>query len=271
MRKKKCPHCQSENIRKRGFMKSKRGKTARYQCKDCNKTFTKRTGTINHRHRKQHLRDKLKTLYCEGMSLRAIARAEKINFKTVVRYFLENSEVSKSKTTKALDKGSIYTSYIQFDELETFEHTKKKPLGVQVSIRWKTGEIISTKVCKIPVKALSVSKSYIEKWNKNIDRKDALISLFQDTKKSFKKDYCLLAGDSAPLPLKVANDLFQDDKNIQVHNSKERNKRIDLVFLKMRQDISRLRRKTLATTKKRDNLQRHLDLYTDYHNEKRIA
>ena len=270
MRKIKCPHCESDNNRKRGFMKSKRGKTARYECKDCNKTFTKRTGTINYRHRKQELRDKLKTLYCEGMSLRAIARAEKINYKTVVRYFLENAEASKSKVTKALDKGSIYTSYIQFDELETFEHTKKRPLGVQVSIRWKTGEIISTKVCKIPVKALSVSKTYIQQWNQNIDRSHALKAVFKETKKAFNKTHATVVCDKARQPLKIANEVCPEH-NVNIVGSDQRNKRIDLVFLKMRQDISRLRRKTLATTKRRANLQKHLDLYTDYHNEKRIA
>ena len=266
----KCPNCQSEKIRKRGSMKTKRGKAQRYECKTCNKTFTKRNESINYRKRKQHLREKITTLYCEGMSLRAICRALKIHRKTVTKYFIENSDKAWLNNMRRLREGGIITTYVQFDELETFEHTKKRPLGVQVSIRAKTGEIIHTKVCKIPVKALSVSKDYIVKWNKNIDRRQAIADLLWNTKHALKKDFASIACDGARLPAKIAESVFFD-KQFNVIATKTRNKRIDLTFLKMRQDISRLRRRTLATTKKRDNLQKHLDLYTDYHNTKRIA
>ena len=37
--------------------------------------------------------------------------------------------------------------------METFEHSKKKPLGIELAIRPKTFEIISMKVCRIPMKA----------------------------------------------------------------------------------------------------------------------
>ncbi|MCY4129533.1 MAG: hypothetical protein OXG15_09895 [Gammaproteobacteria bacterium] len=251
-------------------MTTKRGKTQRYECKTCHKTFTKRTGTLNYRHRKQHLRDKITGLYCEGMSLRAISRYLKINFKTVVRYFLENADEAWLNNQRRLSQGGIKTTYVQFDELETFEHTKKKPLGVQVSIRAKTGEIIETRVCKIPVKALAVSQSYIRDWNSNIDRSHKLFEMLWNTKRALNKTHATIACDKARSAVKVAEDVFFEN-NFQVYASKERNKRIDLTFLKMRQDISRLRRRTLAITKRRDNLQKHLDLYTDYHNTKRIA
>ena len=105
-------------------------------------------------------------MYCERMSLRGIARTLNIDIKTVVRYFLENSEVSKFKNFNDLETGKIKTSYLQFDQLETYEHTKRKPVGVQISIRHKTGEIVSAKVGYIPVRALSVSKEKTQKWNK---------------------------------------------------------------------------------------------------------
>ena len=265
-----CQYCGSKEIRKRGTLKTKRGKTQRYQCKKCKKTFTKRNGTLNYRHKKQHLRDKITTLYCEGMSLRAIARALNTTLKTVLKYFLENSNVSRYKNLKRLEQGDIVTTYVQFDELETFEHTKKRPLGVECSIRAKTGQIISTKVCTIPVKALAVSKYYTQHWNKNINRESAITDMLLETKKALSDEFSTIACDNAKQPVSIAKKIFKKE-NIQVYNSYSQNKRIDLTFLKMRQDISRLRRKTLATTKKRENLQKHLDLYTDYHNTKRVA
>ena len=265
-----CQHCGSKDIRKRGSLKTKRGKTQRYQCKSCNKTFTKRNGTLNYRHKKQHLRDKIIILYCEGMSLRAISRALGITLKTVTKYFVENSNVSRYKNLKRLEQGGIITTYVQFDELETFEHTKKRPLGVQVSIRAKTGQIISTKICKIPVKALSVSKNYTAYWNSKVNRETAITDMLLETKKTLSNKFSTVACDNAKQPVSIAKKIFNKE-NIQVYNSYSKNKRIDLTFLKMRQDISRLRRRTLATTKKKENLQKHLDLYTDYHNTKRVA
>ena len=267
---KKCKFCGCGSLKKKGTLKTKRGKTQRYQCKACLKTFTKRTGSLNYRHRVQHLREKIKEMYCEGMSLRAIGRVLKIHRITVEKYFLECSQISRECNLKKLSQGGIKTTYVQFDELETFERTKKRPLGVEVSVRAKTGEIISTKVCRIPVKALAVSKKYIEKWNSNINRENAITDMLLETEKAMNKDYAMVACDNATQPVRIAKDFFGDHR-VQVYNSGAENKRIDLAFLKMRQDISRLRRRTLATTKRADRLQNHLDLYTDYHNTKRIA
>ena len=251
-------------------MKTKRGKTTRYQCKACLKTFTKRTHTLNYRHRKQHLRERISEMYCEGMSQRAIARVLKINRKTVEKYFIECSLRSRVRNLKRLNSGAIKTTYVQFDELETYEQGKRRPLGVQCSVRAKTGEIISTKVCKIPVKALSVSKSYVDWWNQNVNRSSAITDMLLETQKVLSDRYSMVACDNAKQPVSLAKKILSSHK-VQVYNSGASNKKIDLTFLKMRQDISRLRRRTLATTKRQDRLQAHLDLYTDYHNMKRIA
>ena len=57
MKKIKCLHCQSEKNKKFGKLKTKRGSTQKYKCKDCDKIFTKRTGTINYRKRKPQFID----------------------------------------------------------------------------------------------------------------------------------------------------------------------------------------------------------------------
>ncbi len=270
MKNLKCPHCKSCSLRKRGFMKTKRGKTARYECKDCSKTFTKRTGTLNYRKRKQELRDKITTMYCERMSLRGIARTLNIDIKTAVRYFLENAESSKIKNLNDLEKGKIITSYLQFDQLETFEHTKRKPVGVQISIRHKTGEIVSAKVGYAPMRALSVSKDKIIKWNREKASDKNLRLMIKESRKALNKTQATITCDGYRPQLKLLKDLVQDS-NVSIQESQSTNKKIDRVFRKMRQDISRLGRKTLSTTKKIDNLQRHLDLYIDYNNNQRLA
>ena len=251
-------------------MKTKRGKTARYECLDCFKTFTKRTGAVNYRKRKQELRDKITRMYCERMSLRGIARTLNIDIKTAVRYFLENSEVSKNRNLKDLKQGKIKTSFMQFDQLETYEHTKRRPVGIQISIRHKTGEIISAKVGYAPLRALSVSKKEIETWNKEFASNKNLIDMLIESKDALKKNQSTITCDSYRPQIKVLQNLVKDT-SIQIQPSTKENKKIDRVFRKMRQDISRLGRKTLSTTKKIENLQRHLDLYIDYNNNQRLA
>lgn len=264
-----CLECGSASLKKKGKMKSKRGVAQRFQCKECKKTFTKRTDSLNYRHRKQNLRNKITELYCEGMSLRAIGRVLKINRKTVNKYFIENSNVARVNNLKKIEQGGIMTTYVQFDELETFEHTRRKPIGIQCSIRVKTGEIISTKICTVPLKALTVSKRYIMDWNIKVHRDTALTDMFLETKKTLKENY-VVSCDMANRPVMLAKKFFSPE-NIQSYKSSLEGKKIDYTFMKMRQDISRLRRKTLATTKKKEFLQKHLDLYTDYHNTKRVA
>lgn len=115
-----------------------------------------------------------------------------------------------------------------------------------------------------------VSKSYTNYWNSKVNRETAITDMLLETRKTLNDKFSIVACDNAKQPVAIAKKVFNKE-NIQVYNSHSKNKRIDLTFLKMRQDISRLRRKTLATTKKRENLQKHLDLYTDYHNTKRVA
>ena len=92
------------------------------------------------------------------MSLNGIARVLGVNRKTVTKYFRENAEIARQENEKRLGK-DLMTSYVQFDQLETYEHTKRKPVGIQISIRWKTGEIISAKAGYIPVRGFKRFKS----------------------------------------------------------------------------------------------------------------
>ena len=207
-------------------------------------------------------------MYCERMSLNGIARVLKINRKTVVKYFLKMAKEARIQNLKNLEDKKIITTYVQFDAFETFEETKERPLGVFLSVRAKTGEIISAKVYKTDIRALSIAKSKIEEWNKQTNKDEALIEFLQETEKSFNRVYTTLGCDGLPSQIKIAKEICGD--NVKVVTLGE-NKRIDLAIKKIRNDLSRLSRKTLCTTKKAERLQKHLDLYIHYHNKNRIT
>ena len=46
--------------------------------------------------------------------------------------------------------GEHDTGYIQFDEMQTFEHAAAKALTIAIAIRWKTGKLLAAKVGRIP-------------------------------------------------------------------------------------------------------------------------
>ncbi len=266
----KCIYCNSEKVNKHGVLKTKRGKTLRYKCKGCNKTFTKRNSSINYRHRKQHLREAITKMYCERMSLRGIARTLNVSYPTVVKYFRENAELARKSNRKRLSEKGLVTSYVQFDQLETYEHTKRKPVGIQLSIRHKTGEIISAKAGYIPVRALAVSKAYSTKWNKMANQSNHTIKMIQETKKALNTKGSTISCDGYRPQIKLLKNICKQSF-ITIQPSMKEHKKIDRVFRRIRQDVSRLGRKTLSTTKRLEQLQNHLDLYTDYHNVRRAA
>ena len=262
-----CKHCQSSNLRKRGSYKTKTATVQRWQCKSCGKTQSKRTDSPNYRLRKQYLAKPVKTLYCERMSLRGIARALGVNRKTVNAYFLREAEKSKESNKINLDKRGIISSYVQFDALETFEHTKRRPLGVWLSVRAKTGELVAAKVHKTTIRALTIPQSQLKAWNKNVDTEGPLTEFLNETKKCFNRVHTTLGCDGHHHTVKTAKRVCTEAEVIVLGE----NKKIDLSIRKLRNDISRLSRKSLCSTKKAERLQNHLDLYIDYHNKNRVT
>ena len=51
---------------------------------------------------------------------------------------------------QALASGRLNTSWMQFDEMMTFEHARSRTLGIALVVRGKTAEILSIKVGRIP-------------------------------------------------------------------------------------------------------------------------
>ena len=160
MKRLMCPKCFSEDYSKKGWLKNKKEnkKIRQYQCKACKARFSINSMKDTKWQKKPYLNNKIMKLYCEGNTLRGICRILDIPYRTVVRKWRFMAEKTKIKHLTTLNHGKIIIKYLQFDQIKTYEHTKKKPLGIALSIKPKTGQILSTQVCSIPIKALVVSK-----------------------------------------------------------------------------------------------------------------
>ena len=89
----------------------------------------------------------------------------------------------------------IVTKYIQFDEMETFEHGKDKLLGIELSIRAKTGQIIATKVCRIHIKGLTLSPQKKAEYNSKTNREIKFREMMLEVGKVLDEGHTVLSCD----------------------------------------------------------------------------
>lgn len=264
-----CPKCFSEDYNKKGWLKNKKEnkKIRQYQCKSCKARFSVNSIKDTKWQKKPDLNQKIMDLYCEGNTLRGIARILYTDYRTVVRKWRFMAGKARVKHLTTLEFGEIVTKYIQFDQMETFEHTKEKPLGIALSIRPKTGQILSAKVCRIPIRALTISKEKSKAYNKKTDRREAFYKMLSETKQCLDQGYSVLSCDGEHQVVKMAK-LMCPESLIESHVQDYAGMwRLNHTCAKLRHHLSRLTRKTWATTKDRKFLQMHLDLFIAYQNK----
>ena len=112
----KCPHCQSSKIKKNG--KSPKS-IQKFFCNNCRKNFLETHGTVySGRQLSCDLIDKLVHLHCEGVSIRAISRLEKVSRNTVSD-ILETAG-NRAKAVNDIIMTDLPCKELQLDEMWGF-------------------------------------------------------------------------------------------------------------------------------------------------------
>ena len=258
-----CPQCGSNELSKDGKISHARNQKPlqRYKCKQCKKRFYFNSIRPSSRQRKPDLNKKVMDLYCEGNTLRGIGRILGCSYNTVVSKFRFMAKLARNEHLKKLSEGEIVTSYVQIDEMETLEKTRSNPLGIELAIRPKTYEIISAKVCRIHIKGQSVSSKVKEDYNSNTNRELAENELCVEVSKCSKSEGTIATDGKTP---KSVSAFFTENQINSFEKFEDKEKylwAINHVCAKLRNRISRLNRKTWATTKEATRLQDHLDLF----------
>lgn len=275
-----CPNSNCENNQnpskkfyiKKGFYKTKYNHqpVPRYQCKSCGKKFSSHTFRDTFKQHRPDINITVFELYSERMSLRAISDHLRVNIKTVVRKLEYLAVKSRIKHQQVIESGGIKTSYVQFDEMETFEHTKLKPISIAVAIRAKTREIIGLQVAEMNCKGHTAELSRsIYGW-RNDTRKEACQSVMELVKKCSKESLTVATDGKRAYP----NAINEVIPHANVESKKRSSKKggydtlfsLNKVCANLRKDISRLARKTMITTKNKNKLQMHLDIYIAFNN-----
>lgn len=250
----------------------------RFRCSFCKFNCSLATFQSCYRQKKRQKNDLLRQLLCSGVSLRRSARILNLHRITVVRKFLFLSLQSEFE----LRKGNYLrgpAQIIEFDDLETFEHTKCKPLSVTLAVESLSRRILGVEVSQMPAKGMLVEKA--KKYGKRIDRrKKGRKRLFRSIER-FVEDGALIKSDSNPHYRSDVKKCFPNSRHQRFLGKRGANtghgelKKIgfDPLFslnhtcAMLRANINRLARKTWCTTKQKERLYWHLVLYSSYHNQ----
>ena len=87
----RCKYCNSEKVVKKGFNPNKK---QRYLCKSCDRTFVENTERNYYPH---HYRELAVRMFCEGMTMMAIARVLKVPYQTVRTWIRREGEKALKK------------------------------------------------------------------------------------------------------------------------------------------------------------------------------
>jgi transposase-like protein len=272
-----CVHCSSNQVHKKGFFYILHAKSyiQRFFCISCKKTFSSRTFAADAFQHKPQLNPLIKKCLSEGMSMRSLSRVLCVNFKTIYRKFCFLSE-------QLAPKSNLEFQTLYFDEMETIEHTKCKPLSIALFVNERY-EILSAQVAKMPCKGRLAELS-IKKYGLRPDeRKEALmaglrsvhqmnsdvVTIITDGKLQYKKLIQISFPNSTH---EVHSRKVKEKEKHTLHEGPKRKIHDPMFPLNhrcalLRDKINRLTRRSWCTTKIPENLQKHLNLFISYHNE----
>ena len=287
-----CPNENCENHKyakpgwyvKNGYYKTKHNyqRVPRYKCKCCKANFSSQTFKDTYKQKKPSLNKKIYELYSSNTSQNRLCKLLNCNIKTVVRKirFLAN----KARTLHNVNMKNIEIRDIQFDEMETFEHSRKKPISIAVAVeverfekkgkpRFRTGRILGLVACCMPAKGHLAKVSQELYGYRRDDRYQAGI----DALSKIKADSPTIMSDGKRAYPSLFKEVFPTATVKTITRKQNSGTKFDPMFslnhacALLRHDVSRLARKSWVTTKNLSGLQDHLDIWTAYRNGYKLA
>lgn len=250
----------------------------RYRCLTCKKSFSSATLHPCYRQRRRQLNSQVFHLYVSGCSQRRIAKLVGCNPKTMVRKFLFLSTWAEVYFKKHRDS-FLPSEEVEFDDLETFEHSKMKPLSVAMVIESKTRRILGFNVARMPAKGLLVKRALKKYGYRKDERAKKREELFKDVSLSIAANATIKSDENPHYPKQIKKHFrscqhkaYKGRRGCVVGQGELKSGGFDPLFTlnhtfaMFRANLNRLFRRTWNTTKKPDRLEKHLWLYCLYHN-----
>ncbi len=282
-----CPLCSASNgtVIKYGFFKRGTGhvpRIQRYFCKRCKQAFSAQTGALTYRERKPHLTQAVLRVAMESVSQRGCARFLGCRPVTVARKIVRLGVRAdfhlRARTAKDVANGS--EQLVIFDDMETFEHSKCKPISITLAVAASTRQIVAVKASEMPAKGL-VSKIAKKRYGPRKDNRSKALKKVLEEVKRLCPNLARLKSDMWAKYRPVVQAVFGETVLHERHKSRrgcvvgqgelKKGGRDPLFVLNhscamFRDRIKRLSRRTWCTTKKIDYLTHLLSIYAWWHN-----
>lgn len=251
---------------------------SRWRCSACRRTFSTSTNNPCFGQHKRRVNYPLKLLLCSGVSQRRSAIILGLHRKTVARKlkFL----AIRARLEQQIFLQQRVFKQIQFDDLETFEHTKYLPLSVCLAVEHRSRLILGYAVSQMPAKGLLAEKSRRKYGRRKDLRQRGWDSLFSTLKQNthanahFESDqnpaYTFYVKKYFP---KASHSTVQGARGSLGGQGELKKIKFDPLFslnhtcAMLRANINRLFRRTWCTTKKASCLDDHLAIYINFHNQ----
>ena len=217
---------------------------------------------------------------CSTMSMRRFARVFNVSRTTVKRKIEFLAQEARLNQEEWLKSQESTFDFVQFDDLETFESTKCKPLSVTLFVESEKLKILGFSVSSIGAKGkLSkiAQKKYGKRTNNSKEKRD---ELFLKLKPYISKT-AEIRSDKHPHYTSPIAKHFPDCRHLNYKSRKacvtgqgelkaggyDPLFNINQTFAMLRDNLKRLSRRTWCTTKKVEALEDQLSIYVDFHNQ----
>lgn len=254
----------------------------RYKCRGCKTGFSDATGKRWFRAKRRRYHEALRKGFASLGGVRPLARNSKLNRKTVARKLVLLGEEAEERF-HAANRGRKKARVIEFDDMETFEHTRCKPLSITLAVHRRTKRILGFEVSSMAAKGMLVERA--RKYGPREDtREQARHRLFASLKDLVDEE-AQIRSDSLSAYRTIVKEHFPKARHVTFLRRRGSNTgggemkvgAFDPLFalnntcacLRMR--VTRLLRKTWYTTKRADRLRSHLYIYAESHNRLKAA
>jgi len=166
-----------------------------------------------------------------------------------------------------------------WDEMETFEHSKCLPLSIPLVVEPKTRRILGFRVASMPAKGLLAEISRKRYGRRKDERPGKVQSLWEGLAPQLPPDVEIVSDQNPKYPGWVRAVIpqaelkaFKGRRGCIVGQGELKRGGFDPLFdlnhtcAMLRANISRLVRRTWCTTKRKDRLEAHIEIYAQYHN-----
>jgi transposase-like protein len=285
---KHCPYCSNKNnasdsrtkIIRAGYFKRKSDcrRIQRFRCLQCLRYFSNATFHPCFGQKKRQVNFPLIQNLCSTMSLRRSAKVLCISRRTLARKLIflgDQARLELAASNLSQPKAEI----VEFDDMETFEHTKCKPISITLAVEHKSRRILGFTVSQMPAKGLIARRSRKKYGPRRDERTKGRHDLFSaitplvlptavfksDQNPYYPKDLKIFFPDAT-------HEQFKGQRGSIVGQGELKKVRFDPLFslnhtcAMLRANISRLIRKTWCTTKLPQRLADHIAIYALYHN-----